>query len=302
MTIPDYQTVMLPVLKFLGDEEEHSFKDLVEHISNEFSLTEEEKQDLLPSGTQPIINNRVGWARTYMKKAGLLEDPQRGYVRITKRGLEVIKQNPPKIDIHFLAKFPEFIEFRSIKKEESYNKEENEEKEQVENKTPDELMENGFNSIQANLSQELLDRIRTNSPTFFENVVLKLLEAMGYGRGKVTGQSGDGGIDGFINQDKLGLDKIFFQAKRFGEGNPVSASMLRDFVGTLDMNGVNKGVFITTSKFPKDAVNTISKTHKSIVLIDGTTLVRHMVDFDIGVSTEKIYKIKRVDSDFFVEE
>ena len=295
---------MLPLLKCLNDGQERNVRDVIESLNSEFKLTEQEKQELLPSGQQPIFDNRLGWARTYLLKAGLIESPRRGFVRITHKGTEVLGKKPAKINVKFLEQFPEFIEFRAIKKEqgEGKNKSLAEINKEVENITPDELMENGFNSIQANLGQELLAKLRTNPPSFFEKVVLKLLTNMGYGEGKVTGQTGDGGVDGFISQDKLGLDKIFFQAKRFGEDTPVSVSMLRDFVGTLEVNGVSKGVFMTTSRFPKDAENIISRSHKSIVLIDGPKLVKLMIEFNIGVSTAKSYQIKKIDSDFFTEE
>lgn len=303
MTIPDYQTIMLPVLKFLKDEQEHSMRELIDYISKEFHLTKQEMEELLPSGTQPIIDNRVGWARTYMKKAGLLQDPRRGYVKIAARGQEILKQNPERIDINFLGKFPEFVEFRTIKREQSSETiNPVEVDKETENITPDELMENGFNSIQASLGQEILTKVRKSSPAFFENVVLKLLSNMDYGEGKVTGQSGDGGIDGYIYQDKLGLDKILFQAKRFSEDTPVSASMIRDFIGTLATSDANKGVFITTSRFPRDAENLSSRSQKPIRLIDAPRLVKLMIEFNIGVSTEKSYEIKRIDSDFFPEE
>lgn len=305
MTIPDYQTVMLPILKYLSNQQEYRARDLIEPISDMFGLSDDEKRELLPSGKQRIIDNRIGWARTYLKKAGLLEDPRRGYTKITDRGLEVLNRDLQKINIEFLEEFPEFIEFRSIRKNQDdvdSSNVANIVEEEIEDVTPDELMEKGYELIKTNLGQELLNKLRKNSPSFFENVVLELLSSMGYGEGKVTGHSGDGGIDGVVHQDKLGIDKIFFQAKRFDEKNAVSASMVRDFVGALDLNGVNKGVFITTSKFPKNSEDLVSRSHKSIKLVDGRYLVQLMIDHDLGVDTEKIYKIKRIDSDFFPEE
>lgn len=305
MTIPDYQTVMLPILKHLSNQQEYRARDLIEPISDMFGLSDDEKRELLPSGKQRIIDNRIGWARTYLKKAGLLEDPRRGYTKITDRGLEVLGRNLQKINVKFLEEFPEFIEFRSIRKNQDNADSSNVAnivEEEIEDVTPDELMEKGYELIKTNLGQELLNKLRKNSPSFFENVVLELLSSMGYGEGKVTGHSGDGGIDGVVYQDKLGIDKIFFQAKRFDEKNAVSASMVRDFVGALDLNGVNKGVFITTSKFPKNSEDLVSRSHKSIKLVDGRYLVQLMIDHDLGVDTEKIYKIKRIDSDFFPEE
>jgi restriction system protein len=170
------------------------------------------------------------------------------------------------------------------------------------NSTPDELIEYGVNRINDSLAQELLDRLRNNSPSFFERVVLQLLINMGYGQGNVTGKTGDGGVDGFVNEDKLGLAKIFFQAKRYKEDNPVTTSNLRDFVGTLEVNGVNKGVFMTTSRFPKDSEIVLSKTQKSIVLIDGPKLVNLMIEYNVGVTTVKTISIKKIDSDFFLDE
>lgn len=308
MTIPDFQSIMLPLLRYLEDGQEHAYRETVDHICSELKLTDKEKQETLQSG-QPIIGNRVSWARIYMSKAGLIESIGKGFFKITQRGREVLNNNPKEINIRFLRQFPEFVEFQTIKgkivkKEHEVEKSNGsaEIEREVEDITPDELMENGFNSIQASLSQELLTTLRSNSPSFFEKVVLKLLSNMGYGEGRVTGKSGDGGVDGFISQDKLGLDKIFFQAKRFGENIPVSASMLRDFIGTLEVNGVNKGVLMTTSRFQKDAIKVISGTHKSIILVDGPKLVQLMIDFNIGVSTVKTYEIKRIDSDFFIEE
>ena len=302
MAIPDYQTIMLPLLKFLTDGNEHSTRESIEHISNLYNLSDEEKTKLLPSGQQPIIDNRVGWARTYLKKAGLLDNIRRGYIKITKKGLDILKQNITRIDIKFLEQFPEFVEFRTIKREQNLELRNLIQTDNIEEVTPDELIENGVNSINASLAQELLDRLKKNSPSFFELVVLKLLSAMGYGKGEVTGRAGDGGIDGFVNQDRLGLDKIYFQAKRFAENNPVSASMLRDFVGSLELNRVNKGVFITTSKFPSNANELVNRSHKSIILIDGNKVTQLMIENNVGVATEKTYNIKRIDSDFFPED
>ena len=300
MAIPDYQALMLPLLKFLSDKEEHKIREAVKKLSDEFNLSEEERKELLPSGQQPIIDNRIGWARTYMLKASLLSAPKRGYMRITDKGLDVLKQNPEKINVKFLEQFPDFIEFRTIKKETS--KDSTREEEDLEDVTPDELMEKGYNSINASLAQELLEKLRSVDPYFFEQIIADLLSAMGYGKSNVTKKSGDGGIDGEVNQDKLGLDKIFFQAKRYAENNSVTASNVRDFVGTLDLHGVNKGIFITTSRFPSDTKNILNKTPKNIVLVDGPQLAKLMIEHNIGVSPEKTYQIKRIDSDFFPEE
>lgn len=292
MPVPDYQSLMLPLLKFASDNQEHGIREAIQHIADEFDLTDEDRNELLPSGQQPIIDNRVGWARTYLLKSGLLESPRRGYFKITTKGLEVLRKNPLRIDVAFLRQFPEFNEFRTIRRETS--RESSKEEFELEDVTPDELMEKGNNLIHASLTQELLEKLRTVEPYFFEEVVGKLLSAMGYGRCEITGGSGDGGVDGIVNQDKLGLDRIFFQAKRYGESNTVTARDVRDFVGTLDLHGVNKGIFFTTSRFPKDTNDILKKTPKHIILIDGPNLARLMIEHDIGVSTEKVYKIKKL--------
>ena len=302
MTIPDYQTIMLPLLEYAKNGKSNRFSDVIEYLGDKFELTDEEKRELLPSGKQVVFRNRVGWALTYLKKARLLDSQKRGFFQITQRGVDILGEKPDKIDVNDLKQYPEFIEFQTkSNKKNASSIDYDQEKEDIEQKTPDELIEEGYTLIKNNLGQELLDKLKNNSPQFFENAVLSLLESMGYGQGKVTGQSGDGGIDGIVYQDKLGLGTIIFQAKRFNTDNRVTASMIRDFVGTLDLNGVTRGVFITTSRFPQNAENVISGSHKSIRLIDGKELVKLMIDYDVGVTTHKVYKIKKIDSDFFME-
>ncbi len=289
---------MLPLLQFFSDKKEHAIKEAIDHISKKFNLTEEEKRELLPSGKQPIIINRVGWAKTYMKKAGLLDNPSWGYVRITERGEKVLNQNPQKIDVKFLGKYPEFIEFQTIKKKPDIGPTPTDIPEDI---TPDELMDRGSKLINSSLTLELLEKLYECDPYFFEQVIGDLLSSMGYGECEITPKSGDGGIDGIVNQDKLGLDRIFFQAKRYDKSNTVTARDVRDFVGTLDLHGVQKGIFITTSKFPKDTKEILKKTPKNIILINGSRLAQLMIDHDIGVSTEKVYKVKKLDSDYFIQ-
>ena len=301
MAVPDYQTLMLPLLKILSNGEEFKTRDLVEKLSFEFKLSEEDKLKLLPSGKQPIMDNRVGWAKTYLLKAGLLISEKRGCINISENGLKVLKQNPEKINVKYLEQFPEFIEFRTIKKETSSESIETS-KDEISDATPTELIEEGFNSINASLAQDLLQNLRNMDPYKFEEVVAELLSAMGYGISQVTKKSNDGGIDGFVNQDKLGLDKILFQTKRYNEDNSVTAREVRDFVGTLDLNGVDKGIFITTSKFPKNTNEILKRTPKNIILINGTKLAKLMIEYDVGVSTQKIFKIKQIDTDFFNNE
>ncbi len=300
MAIPDYQTLMLPLLEKVSDGQKYRTRDLIDSLSNEFNLSEKEKRELLPSGQQPIIDNRIGWAKTYLYKAGLLSVPKRGYVEINQKGLNVLKKKPKKINIKFLEQFPEFNKFRTIKKEAS--KKPIIEFKKIENSTPDELIERGYSSINVSLAQELIEKLRNVDPYFFEEIIGKLLSSMGYGKFKKTTFSRDKGVDGIVYQDKLGLDKIFFQAKRYSEENFVAARDVRDFVGTLDLHGANKGIFITTSKFPKDTNDILKKTQKNIILIDGPKLANLMIEYDTGVSVQKIYKIKKIDTDFFPED
>ena len=299
MAIPDYQTIMLPLLRLCSNGSEVKLGDNIQSISDHFKLTEEEQNELLPSGKQQVIRNRVAWANTYLKKAGLLESTKRGFVNITKRGLEALETNPDQINVKFLMQYDEFVKFRTRDKKPS---EESGQEKNTDQKTPDELLEEGYNLIHDSLAQELLDKLRESDPYFFEQVVGKLLSNMGYGEHEITKKSGDKGIDAIVNQDQLGLDRIFVQAKRYAEGNPISAHEVRDFVGTLDLNGVQKGVFITTSKFPKDTHEIISKTPKNIILIDGIKLARLMIQHNVGVSIEKTYELKKIDLDFFLDD
>jgi len=219
MTIPDYQTVMLPLLRFLGDGRERSLGEAVEAISGEFHLTPDQRQQLLPSGTSTVIGSRVGWARTYMKKAGLIDSTRRGFIRITERGLDVLKRNLKRIDVNFLGQFPEFVEFRTLRREETATPESN----AVET-TPEEALEEAYQRLRVSVESELLQRVKTASPAFFERLVVNLLVKMGYGgsfrdAGQAVGRSGDGGIDGIIKEDRLGLDVIYIQAKRWEAGS-----------------------------------------------------------------------------------
>jgi len=303
MPIPGYQSIMLPLLKFAGDKKEHSFREAIEHIANIFNLSEEERKEVLPSGQQYIIDNRVGWARTYLKKARLLESTKRSYFKITDLGLEVLQKNPKEINLKFLEQFPQFIEFRNLRNE---NGEEEEKEEETVKQTPQELLEYGYQRIKKDLAFELLNFVKKSSPRFFEKLVVELLIKMGYGgslkdAGKAIGKSGDGGIDGIIKEDKLGLDIIYIQAKRWE--NVVGAKEVRNFVGSLDgQKANNKGVFITTSSFTKDALDYIKTISHKVILIDGETLAQLMIENDVGVSKITSYDIKRIDSDYFEEE
>lgn len=218
MAIPDYQTIMLPLLKFLGDKKEHTFRETVDSLAREFNLSDEERRELLPSGQQSLFNNRVGWARTYMKKACLLEIPKRGLMKITERGLEVLAQKPSKINVKFLEQFEEFRDFRAIRKPKKETEDREVEIDQV--KTPEEYLEGAYESLRDDLAGEILQQIKANSPSLFERIVVELLVKMGYGgsrkdAGKAVGRTRDEGIDGIIKEDKLGLDIIYIQAKKW---------------------------------------------------------------------------------------
>lgn len=299
MTIPDYQSIMLPLLEFANDQKEHSLRDAIKYISDHFNLSEEERRKKLPSGYDVIINNRVGWARTYLKKAGLLEDPKRGYFKITERGIEVLREKPTEINVKFLMKYPEFREFQNPSQKELSEEELEESGEDI---TPEELMEEGYEKINENISQELLQKLRNVDPDFFEQIVVDVLKKMGYGEGEVTGGPGDGGIDGIIYQDPLKIDRIYLQAKRYSENNIIGSNEIWKFIGVLENKGAQKGVFITTSKFHYNVQSVISNTRKDIVLIDGEKLVDLMIEYEIGVSLDKLYKIKKIDIDYFLED
>jgi restriction system protein len=306
MPIPDYQTVMLPLLRYLGDGREHTLNECVEAVGDEFKLTPEERLQFLPSGTSTVIGNRVGWARTYMKKAGLLESPRRGFFRITERGSQVLSTNPQRIDVKFLDQFPEFVEFRTVRADD----------EPVRGTatvvttpatvaTPEEALEEANDRLRGGLESELLQRVMGASPAFFERLVIDLLVRMGYGgsfrdAGQAIGRSGDGGIDGIIKEDRLGLDVIYVQAKRWESS--VGRPEIQKFAGALQGHRARKGVFITTSSFSKDAYEYVERIDSKIVLIDGATLSRFMVDSGVGVSLVISYDVKRVDSDYFAEE
>lgn len=302
MAIPDYQSIMLPLLRYTGDNQEHSLLEAIEKLSQHFKLTDEELKQLLPSGRQGIFVNRVGWASTYMKKARLLESTRRGYLKITERGLSVLKDMPSHININFLDQFEEFKEFRALKKDKSA---ETSIIEQNQSSTPAEIFENSYQALKETLANDLLSQIKLSPPSLFEKIVVELLVKMGYGgsrtdAGKAIGKSGDEGIDGIIKEDRLGLDIIYIQAKRWE--NTVSRPEIQKFAGALQGQRAKKGIFITTSDFSREAIEYTSRIESKIVLIDGEQLTQLMIDYNIGVNTVSNYEIKRIDSDYFAEE
>ena len=303
--IPDYQSLMLPLLKLIADGKEYNVNNLIETLAMQFNLTNDERSELLPSGQSFIFGNRVGWARTYLKKAGLLDSAKRGTIFITGRGKKVLNENPTEINNNkLLRQFPEFLEFQSSKREDVENTtilfiEE------TKSETPEELLESGYIKIKKTLEQEIVSKLKLVHPSFFERIVVELLVKMGYGgsiqdAGRAIGRSGDEGIDGIIKEDKLGLDVIYIQAKRW-EGI-VGRPELQKFVGALAGQGAKKGIFITTSNFTKEALEYSPKNDTKIVLIDGEKLSQYMIDYNLGVSVQNIYEIKKIDSDYFEEE
>jgi restriction system protein len=303
MPIPDYQTIMLPLLNFICDEKEHRAREAVEALANYFDLSEEEKLELLPSGRQPTFNNRVSWAGTYMKEAGLIEKPRRGYLKITERGLNVSKKKPVAIDSKFLERYPEFVAFRN-KGNKSFKTKPSTGTVGVDEQTPVERIEAAYQTVRNTVVAELLQQIKSCSPGFFEKLVVEVLVKMGYGgtredAGTVVGKSGDEGIDGVINEDRLGLDVIYLQAKRWD--GTVSRPEIQKFVGALQGKKARKGIFITTSDFSKQARDYASSIESSVILIDGLLLAGLMIDYDVGTTVESFYEIKRVDSDYFEE-
>ncbi|MBN2572804.1 MAG: restriction endonuclease [Ignavibacteriales bacterium] len=302
MAIPDFQTLMLPLLRFCADGKEHSINETIEFLAKEFQLNEDDLSELLPSGTQYRFYNRVYWAKAHLKMAGLVENTKRSHYAITKDGLELLKTSPQGITIQLLKTYPGYIEHFKPK-----NKAEKDESEIYNDNalTPEENLEYYYQKIRKSLAQEMLSKIKKMAPSAFEKMVVDLLVKMGYGgsisdAGKAIGRSGDEGIDGIIKEDKLGLDVIYIQAKRW-EG-VVGRPELQKFVGALAGQGAKKGIFITTSYFSKDAIDYNPKNETKIVLIDGEQLAEYMIDFDLAVSNVSSYQIKKIDLDYFGEE
>lgn len=301
--IPGFQKMMLPLLRFAGDKQEHSTTDALDAIAKEFGINEEQKNQLLPSGNQKVFYNRVFWAKAYLKMAGLIENTKRAHFKITERGLNTLRENPPEINLKYLKKFPDYVELSESWKKDNSKSESNEDESIPQ--TPEESLESSFQDIQKTLAQELISKIKACSPPFFERMVIELLVAMGYGgsridAGKAIGKSGDEGIDGIIKEDKLGLDVIYIQAKRWE--NVVGRPEIQKFVGALAGQGAKKGIFITTSRFTNDAKEYIPRNETKIVLIDGDQLANLLIDYNLGVSTQAVYELKKVDSDYFEEE
>lgn len=298
MPIPDYESIMLPLMHLAAKVNGHELQlsAAIDLLADEFKLTEEERKELLPSGGTFKFSSRASWARTYLQKAGLLEATRRGFFRITQRGIDVLKKKPNRIDNKLLSQFAEFLEFQGKKK----NKKEND---SVPHDTPIESIATHYEQIRQALASEILDKVKKCSPQFFERLVILLLVRMGYGgslkdAGQAVGKTGDGGIDGVIREDKLGLDNIYIQAKRWTD-KPVGSPDIDQFAGALSKKKASKGIFLTTSNFTKDALASVKEYSSRIILIDGSQLAEYMIDHGVGVSVESIYEIKKIDSDFF---
>jgi len=287
---------MLPLLKLAGDKNEHSVQEAIDQISKQFNLSDAERNEVLPSGQQRVIDNRTGWARTYMAKAGLLEVPRRSYFKITNEGLRVLAQNPERINNKFLERYPTFLEFHATKREES------EKPKTEQERTPQEQLEAAHEEMNSVLGHDLLQKVKDSTPQFFEKLVIDLLVAMGYGgsrkdAGEAIGKVDDGGIDGIIREDKLGLDTIYIQAKKWKE--PVGRPEIQKFVGALHGKHARKGIFITTSGFGDKATDYVETIDTKVILIGGEMLAKFMIEYNVGVSPEVSYDVKKIDSDYF---
>ena len=303
MAVPDFQSFFLPLLQYAGDGKVYSTQDAYSAMAEHFQLSDEARKEMLPSGKQQVYKNRVGWARVYLGKAMLLESPARGSFQITQRGQELLASKPDSLRVRDLKQFSEFATFHQPVSTQG-EAEENIQNEES-STTPEEVFEKAYLELRGGLAAELLDQILHNSPEFFEHLVVRLLVKMGYGgsikdAGQAMGRSGDEGIDGIIKEDKLGLDVIYIQAKRW-QGS-VGRPEIQKFVGALHGQRAKKGVFITTSTFTKEADQYVSSIDPKVVLIDGSRLVELMIDHNLGVSTMDTYEIKKIDTDFFVAE
>lgn len=301
MSVPDFQSWFLPFLKRVSDGKTHGMSELYQALAVDLALSSEDRAQILKSGTQLVFENRIGWARTYLKKAGLIESPSRGFVQITERGKSVLAKLPAKLNVKFLRQFPEFLEFHTNKPDTTAVRtpvvEPSEE-------SPLDTLERVHSELEQQLAEEILDRVKKAPPSFFERLVVDLLLAMGYGgsredAGRTIGKSGDGGIDGVINEDRLGLDVIYIQAKRWEQG--VGRPVVQAFAGSLEGVRARKGVLITTSSFSSDARQYVLQIEKKIVLIDGATLASLMIQHNVGVGVEAVYQVKKLDSDYFPE-
>jgi restriction system protein len=308
MAVPDFQSLMLPVLSVAADGV-ISVADARDRIAAKLVLSEADLDEKLPSGRQTVFVNRVSWARIFLERAGLIDSPRRAHFEITERGRDVLAKAPPRIDIAYLRQFPEFDEWRrkSERNRKSVDKTASSPLPDAEsNQTPEERIEAAHAELRSEVRAELLERMRESSPSFFEQIIVDLLVAMGYGGGRAEmgeaiGRGGDGGVDGVIKEDVLGLDAVYVQAKRYAAENSVGRPLVQAFVGSLEGFSANKGILVTTSTFTKDAIEYAGRVQKRLVLIDGEQLAQLMVDHGVGVRLRANYEISRIDEDYFSE-
>jgi restriction system protein len=301
MENPGFQEYFLPVLAFLGDGKGHFRKEIFERMAQKFGLNEEQKLAKVPSGSEPTYQNRIGWVLTYLKNARLISSPSRSFFKISRRGLGVLASNPKELNTNFLKRYDSFNKFQT-----SHGSKAIGETIGKESATPTEIVEEAYKEISDSVCSELLSRIRDNSSEFFENLVVDLVVSMGYGgnitdAGKAVGKTGDGGVDGVVKQDRLGLGKIYIQAKNWKPESTIGRPEVQGFVGALQEKKAKRGIFITTASFSKGAKEYIEKIQDPIILIDGEELVRLMFEYNIGVTTVKMYQVKRIDGDYFDE-
>lgn len=301
--IPDYQTLMLPVLRSARGGE-ITTREVIERLATEYGLTDEERDQLLPSGKQRTFDNRVHWAKGYLKQAGLVRYPSRGTFITTDEGNRVLDTNPKRIDNVFLKQFSSFLDFQNRKGTMAGGESASSPEAVDDSSTPDEVIRSAYQQLNATLAADLLDRVREASPQFFEELIIELLLAMGYGgssedAARAIGQSGDNGVDGVVDQDPLGVDQLYVQAKRYGEANPVGPGHIRDFFGALNLKKAQKGLFVTTSSFSSAAIQTAKDLGMRIVLIDGPQLAKLMIRYNVGCRDEDILHIKKIDEEYF---
>ena len=302
MPIPDYQSLMRPLLEAHRDGQEHLNRDLVDRLAKQFGLTDAERREMLPSGRAKLFDNRVGWAKTHISRAGLITSPRRAVSVITERGLEVLEKYPSRVDVHVLSEFEDYRDSANRRRSDEPQEETRSEPEG--GQTPEETFENAYAELRRQTETELLKLIMANPPDFLERVVVDLVVKMGYGgsrkdAGEALGRSGDEGIDGSIKEDPLGLDVIYLQAKRWD--GTVGRPEIQKFAGALQGQRARKGIFISTSTFSAEAMEYVSRLDSKIILIDGPRLARLMFDHGVGVASESTYEVKRIDSDYFAE-
>lgn len=306
MPTPDFQSLMLPLLEVLTDGQERAMRDVTALLADRFNLTPEERQQLLPSGQNRLFANRVAWAKAHLKAAGLLDNPSRGLVRISAEGRKLLAQKPQGITCGLLRQYPTYLTFSAKASPTDVGSDPSTAQQDLDEKqTPLELLDTSYQALRKATAEDVLSRLKECSSVFFEQVVVKLLLAMGYGgvagEGLVTGKSGDAGIDGVIKEDKLGLDVVCIQAKRWEK--PVDRPIVQGFVGSMDYIRARKGVILTTSQFTRGAVDFVERIEgKKVVLIGGERLAELMIDHGVGVTTTKVYELREVSNDFFDED